>query len=214
MTALPPFGARPPARDPHVLVREILQQARFRAPVPAPSGHRWWDALWGWISDRWDRLIAAFAHRVHIGAVAGIALGDVLIAGCILLVLAVAIRLLVTMARESGTANAMPAGALPSPADAAQLYQAALQAAQQGAYALAIARIFRAALTALDARGVLRDDPARTVNECRSDVRRRIPHLRVPFDRLAAAFTAAVYAEDRMTAAQWADAQDAYRALS
>jgi hypothetical protein len=94
--------------------------------------------------------------------------------------------------------------------DAAALYAAAQSAAQSGRYAGAIALLFQAALAALDARGVLRDDPARTVNECRKDVRRHAPAFAGQFDVIARAFTGAIYAEDRVDAQEWSAVDRAY----
>lgn len=128
-------------------------------------------------------------------------------------VVVVAVRLLLNVSAENAAA-ASRVSALPQHADPGQLYAAAERAARQGTYAAAIALLFRAALAALDRRGALRDDPARTVNECRRDVRLRAAGLSAAFDFIAQAFTAAVYADDRVTAAQWSAAQRAYQQFS
>lgn len=211
---IPQLGRQPPPRDPAALAREILAQPRFRMRVAAPRPHTWWDSMRQWIADRWDQLMQAFAHHVRFGKGWNIAAGDVLIGAIVLLVIAIAVRLLLTMAKEAAAAPGVHASALPVHADARSLQAAALEAAQHGAYAAAVAMLFQAALALLDARGLLRDDPARTVNECRSDVRKRAVQLSAPFDRLARIFTAAVYAEDRLNAAHWDDALDAYGAFS
>lgn len=156
----------------------------------------------------------AFSRHVHVGRGWSVAAGDILIAALIALVVIVAVRMLLTMARDAASPPGVQASELPVHAGARELHAAARQAAERGAYAIAVALLFQAALALLDARGMLRDDPARTVNECRSDVRRRARSLAAPFDRLARIFTAAVYAEERMTAAHWSDAQDAYAALA
>lgn len=213
MNALAQFGAKAPARDPQALAREILAQSRFRMEVGAAHSRTWWDAARDWLGDRWHQLIDAFSHHVRLGAKTTVAFGDVLLVLAIVLVVAVAMRLLLGMAREGSAANAS-AHALPVRADAGALHAAAQQAAQQGSYAVAIALLFRAVLATLDARGLLRDDPARTVNECRRDVRARAAHLSAPFDRIARAFTSAVYAEDRVTPEHWLDAERAYAAFA
>lgn len=214
MSALPALGAHAPPRDPAALARQILSQPRFRVRVQTPPPRTWWDALRDWLGDRWNQLLDAFSHHVHVGAATSVALGDVLIGVIIVLVVVIGVRLLLSMARESGAADGALAVALAHHADERELYAAARRAAEQGAYAAAIAFLFRAALASLDARGVLRDDPARTVNECRSDVHTRAPRLSAPFDTIARAFTAAVYAEDRITMAQWADVERAYGAFT
>lgn len=205
------LGRRAPPHDPAVLARAILTQPRFRMRVHATPAHTWWDSIRQWIGDRWNQLMDAFSRHVHVGGRWSIAAGDVLIAVLITLVIIIAVKLLLTMARDA--APGVHASALPVHADARKLQVAAIGAAERGAYAVAVALLFRAALAQLDARGMLRDDPARTVNECRSDVYRRARGLSAPFDRIARVFTAAVYAEDRMTLAQWSDAQDAYAAF-
>lgn len=208
------LGRQAPPHDPAALARSILSQSRFRVSVHAPQAHTWWDSVRQWIGDRWNQLMDAFSRHVHVGGRWTIAAGDVLIAVIIALVIVVVIRLLLTMARDAAAPPGIHASALPVHADARKLHTAAMHAAERGAYAAAVALLFQASLALLDARGMLRDDPARTVNECRSDVRRRASRLSPPFDRIARIFTAAVYAEDRLTPAQWSDAQDAYAAFA
>lgn len=210
MSAFPAFGAQSPPRDPAALARDVLAQPRFRVHLHAAPARTWWSILLDRLGESWNRLMDAFAHHVRVGPGASVAIGDALIGAMILIVLAVGARLLLGVARESGGAPGARSSALPGHADAQQLHAAAQLAAQGGAYAAAIALAFRAALAALDARGVLRDDPARTVNECRRDVRSRAPRLGAPFEVIARAFTAAVYAEDRTTFSDWSDVERAY----
>lgn len=214
MSALGRFGSHTPARDPQALARDILAQSRFRLHAQAPAARTWWDALRDWLGDRWNQLLNAFSHHVRIGSGASTAIGDLLLAVIIVLVIVVLVRLLLSIARDGFAGAGAGINALPVPADPAALHQQARQAAQQGAYALAIALLFRAALAALDARGLLRDDPARTVNECRRDVRARASSMSGAFDCIARAFTAAVYAEDRIGIEQWDDAQRAYSEIT
>ena len=167
-----------------------------------------------WIGDQWDRLMNAFSHQIKIGPAAGVAIGDLLVIALVLLVVIVGVRLLLTMAADSTAPGGIDVTALPAHANAADLFEAAQHAASTGAYAAAIAFAFRAALAALDARGALRDDPARTVNQCRRDVHARAPRFGQAFDVTARAFTAAVYAEDSVSEIQWNDVQRAYAAFS
>lgn len=208
------LGEQRPPHDPAGLAREILAQPRFRVRVHVPQPHTWWDSIRQWLGDRWNQLMDAFSHHVHLGSRWSVATGDVLIGAIIVLVVFVAVRLLLTMAREGASAPGAQSSALPVNADARELHDSAMRAAQHGAYGVAVALLFQAALALLDARGMLRDDPARTVNECRSDVRRRAARLAPPFDRIARSFTAAVYAEELLTPAQWSDARDAYAAFA
>lgn len=203
------FGAQPPPRDPEALARAILAGSRFRVRVSAPAARTWWDTLRDWIGAQWNRLMDAFAHHVHFGRSTGVAIGDIIIAMLVAIVAIAGTRLLLSIVRESGQTHSAPR-ALPSHADAAALYGAAQSAAQNGRYAGAVALLFQAALAALDARGVLRDDPARTVNECRKDVRLHAPSIAGQFDVIARAFTGAIYAEDRVDVQAWAMVERAY----
>lgn len=204
------FGAQAPGHDPQTLAREILAQSRFRIRVQPAPARTWWGALRDWLGDRWNQLIDAFAHHVRLGEHASVAVGDVLLALIVALIIIVLVRLLLGMARENEFASGVAVSALEPHADSAALHAESQAAAQRGEYALAVALLYRAVLAVLDARGLLRDDLARTVNECRRDVRRRAPRLSAPFDRIARAFTAAVYAEDRVSGEQWSDAHAAY----
>lgn len=208
------LGTPRPPHEPAALARRILSESRFRVLVPVRRTHTWWDTVRQWLADRWDQFWDALSRHVHVGGGWSVAAGDVLIAAIILLVVFIIVRLLMSMAREPGGAATLRASALPVHADPRELQTAALAAAQRGAYAVAIALLFQAALALLDARGLLRDDPARTVNECRSDVRLRAAHLSAPFDRVARLFTAAAYAEIRMSESQWAQAREAYDAFT
>lgn len=209
----PQLGVKPPPHDPAALAREILSQPRFRVRVSAPQERPWWDAIRRWLADRWSDLANAFAQHVHFGRTAGIATGDVLIVLAIALVVVILVRLLLGVTRENLAAHGSVTQ-LAHRAGASALHAAACETAREGAYAAAIALLFRAALERLDARGLLRDDPARTVNQCRRDVRARASRLSAPFDSIARTFTAAVYAEDRITPAHWSEAEDAYRAFA
>lgn len=192
-------------------MRGILAQPRFRIQAAATPTHTWWDQLRNWVGERWSRLMDAFAHHVKIGPRASVAIGDVLIALLVLLVVVVAIRLLLGAVRAGTTPSGIAVSPLTEHANARDLWEAAQHAAAAGAFTSAIALAFRAALATLDARGVLRDDPARTVNECRRDVRARAPRVYAPFETIARAFTAAVYAEDRAGVEQWSEVERAYR---
>ena len=172
----------------------------------------WWDVLTAWLGDRWNQLIDAFAHRVHVGAKASIAAGDVILIAASVLVLVVLVRLIAGYVRD--TAKTQGATLLSPHVAAEALYAQSIQAANQGEYAGAIALLFRAALAALDVRGVVHDDPSLTVNECRRQVRGSAPRFVVPFDTIARAFTSAVYAEALATPTQWNAAREAYAQIA
>ncbi|HLI96665.1 MAG TPA: DUF4129 domain-containing protein [Candidatus Baltobacteraceae bacterium] len=214
MSSLRQLGAQAPPHDAAALARRILSEPRFRVRVQAPPAHTWWDTLRQWVADRWNQLLDVFARHVHVGKEVSLATGDVLIGAAIIVFIVFAVRLLLGVVRDGAAAQSENAHALPVHADPRELQAAAQRAAHEGAYAAAVALLFRAALSTLDARGVLRDDPARTVNECRADVRAHAFALSAAFDTIARGFTAAVYAEDRVSHAQWNDAEAAYAALT
>lgn len=172
----------------------------------------WWDFVTAWLGDRWNQLVDAFAHRVHIGGPGSIVAGDVILILVAAVVVVVLVRLFAGYIRETPAVR----GALPfaPPLAAEAIYSQSVQAANRGDYAGAIALLFRAALTALDVRGVVHDEPSRTVNECRREVGRTAPRFAAPFDTIARAFTAAIYAEALVTPAQWTAARDAYGQIS
>jgi len=210
---LAPFGAHRPPHDPRRLAESILAQPRFRMRVSAPVRRTWWDALTGWLGDRWHQLLHSFARSVHISPSAGMAFGDLLIAVAAGVVVVAVIRLLARYAPEH-VAVLLPierGGA--RRADAQTLYERALQAARSGDHRAAIALLFRAALAALDLHGIVRDEASFTVNECRASVRRAEPHLAATFDDLARVFSAALYAEAKVTSEQFVSARDACGAI-
>lgn len=206
------FGVRRPPFDPHATARNILADPRFRMYVQGQPRKTWWDVLTAWLGDRWNQLIDAFAHRVHVGANASIAAGDVILIAASILVLVVLVRLVAGYVREAPT---IQGATLLCPHITAQaLYAQSIQAANRGDYASAVALVFRAALAALDVRGVVHEDPSLTVNECRREVQRRAPRFVVPFDTIARAFTSAIYAEALATPTQWNAVRDAYDQIS
>ncbi len=215
MTAggLPQFGAQRPPIDPQWLARSILSQARFRMHLAAPARKTWWDAVTAWLADRWKQLIDAFAAHVHVGAKTSVAAGDVVLALAACVVLIVTVRLLSGAVRDANHNVRVPRENLP-PRTAEALYAQSVRCAELGEYAAAIALLFRAGLGALDVRGIVHDEPSRTVNECRMQVRAHAPRAAAPFEALAWVFTAVVYADARVTAGQWDAAHRAYAQLA
>ena len=204
---LPPYGSARPALDPAAVARSVLAQPRFRIQVEAPAHRTWWDALHDWLGDRWNDLMQLLSRNVHVGTKTGAAFGDILLVALVALVVIVAVRLLWNTVRV-GTVRDMPArpGAHE---DAATLHARSLAAAERGDYAHAILLLFRAALAALDIQGLLYDDPSRTVNECRREVRAKAPALAAPFDAIALPFADALYGDRTITQAQWRAACEA-----
>jgi hypothetical protein len=208
---LPAFGSRRPPQDPHHLAKMILAEPRFRVHV-APVRTDPWGRLLAWLQARWHDLTTAFGQHVHVGPQAQVAAGDILLALALLAVVVMAVRLGAQYLRDF-TVPA-PYRRLLEPRLAARaLYQRSLHAAEEGRCAEAIALIFNAALTLLDVRGLVHDDPSRTVNECRGDVLRSAPACAPPFDRIAHAFTAAAFSRTGASVESWSAARSAYEEL-
>jgi hypothetical protein len=205
------LGAQKPPHDPRVLVNAILAQRRFHTNVPVRHVRTWWDALRDWIGDRWSQFSHLFAHRVNIAGAAP-AIGDIALLAAVVVIVVLFARLLIRLHAYAPAAHS-GATTLFHRLTADELAAQAEAAAEQGRYAHAIALLFRASLARLDAARVLRDDPARTVEECRRDVVAKAPRLRTSFDALAELFTAAVYAEQRSDAQSWTLMKGAYAAL-
>jgi hypothetical protein len=203
--------ARHPPIDPQTLARTILSEKRFRVAIP--TTHRsLWEIFWSWLRDLWSRLADAFFSHVHVGSRAGFTIGVVIEAILIAAVVFIVIRLLAGVVRDARhpRSAARPLAELPDPQ---ALYAQSRRAAAQGDYRTAIALVFRAALLRLERLGLVREDPSRTVNECRRSVAAREPALASAFDAIARPFTAAFYAELPVAQAQWLAAHDAYVAL-
>ena len=210
---LPVFGAHRPPLEPYALARTILSERRFRVRVTAPARKTWWDVLVGWLGDRWHDLLGAFGKHVHVSPRVTVAAGDIVIVVVTALVIFVAVRLLSQYIAE-GVSQLGTLRAVPSHAGAVELYEMSLEASRRGDYGAAVALLFRASLAVLDLRGVVHDDPSSTVNESRRQVRRTEPRLVEPFEVLARAFTAVVYADAPVSQTQWANACEAYLRLS
>jgi len=203
--------ARHPPVDPQTLARTILSEKRFRVAIP--TTHRsLWEMFWGWLRDLWSRLADAFFSHVHVGSRAGFTIGVATEVILIAVVVIVLIRLVIGIVRDARHPRSV-ARALAEPPDAQELYAQSRRAAAQGDYRAAVALIFRAALVRLERLGLVREDPSRTVNECRRSVAARAPALASGFDAIARPFTAAFYAELPVAQAQWLAAHDAYVTL-
>ena len=86
--------------------------------------------------------------------------------------------------------------------NARALYVQACTLAAGGNYAQAARLLFVAAVTALDLRGLMRDDASATVGELRRALRARDGALVPPFDEIAGPFVTAAYAERDVVAAE------------
>jgi len=107
-------------------------------------------------------------------------------------------------------AGAQPLSESPDPG---ALYELSRQAAELGDYRAAVALLFAAAMRRLERLGFAREDPSRTVNEWRRELRGTQPAVLPAFDAIARPFVAAYYAETPVERGQWMEAHDAFIAL-
>lgn len=201
---LRPYGAHGLPFAPKHLAAMIVREPRFR-PAPPPA-----DDLFARLANWFARLWRALFGNVHIGTHTLPAIGDLLIAVLCALVLIAGVRLAWQAMRASPDQSLRAEPESTRPQSAAEWYARSVEAAERGTYGVAMAALFRATLARLDTRGVLHDDGARTVGECRRSVRRNAPALASAFDAVARPFTAAVYAEEILDRARWEAARAAY----
>jgi hypothetical protein len=157
--------------DPNALARAILADPHYRMAVPSPAQRSWWEILGDALRALWHRLIAPFAHVFgsdRVTQAIGIIVVLALLASLVLLVVRFARRAAAARVRAS---VAPEVTALGRRADAAALRERSLTAAGEGRYREAAALLWLSALYALDERGRVRFDPARTPSEWRRVVR-------------------------------------------
>ncbi|HVS45608.1 MAG TPA: hypothetical protein VMS32_02980 [Verrucomicrobiae bacterium] len=205
-----------PAAAPRALAAaELAFPGRYdlRDANAAPPAKTLWERFWEWAGSQWNRLMDALFGHGKSGSAGSAALGELLIAAVgILLVVTIFRFLVVLQIDRARRGNAFTP--LEHQKNAHALYLQACALAQNGAYEAAVQRLFLAAVTALDLRGVLHDDASATVGDMRRVLRGRNAALLSPFDGVAAAFVDAIYAETPIAATQWMQAKDAYGRLT
>ena len=168
-----------------------------------------WQRFTDWVGDRLNALWKALFGNVHLGRTGAIVGGDIALILLVIGLIAVLVRVFISMqvdrSRRGGTSTP-----LERRASARALYLQACAFALEGAYEAAVQRLFLAALTALDLRGVLRENASATVGDIRRVLRSRDSGLVAAFDAVAAPFVDATYAETSIVAARWMQAKDAY----
>ncbi|HEY1656059.1 MAG TPA: hypothetical protein VGF86_13195 [Candidatus Tumulicola sp.] len=203
----------PPAGLRALAVRELAKGYRLAAPKgPLPqAGRPWWRQLWTWLSDRWAQIWRAAFGNARLGRRGAVAIGDLLLAAAIGLVLFAAWRLLRGFAFERSRAASLESLA-PVP-DARAVYARACDRARQGDYAAASRLLFAATVAVLTLRGVVVEDRSATVGDLRRALRRQYRALVPPFDAVSGAFVTSAYAEEPIDAGQWEGARLGYVAL-
>jgi len=207
-----------PRRDPAALARAILAEPDLAHPQAKPTPHEkdLLERFFDWLDSILNELFAGLRKATNLSVGASRTLLLVLLAiasfGAIALLIAIVKRrverrigpLALARIRIGEDAAATPA----------QLVIAARARAERGDYAAAIGLIFAAAVRALDERGIVAYDAARTPGEYRRAVRRSQAPFADAFDALTRGFVLAMYGTDATDALDWAGALAAYERLS
>jgi len=203
----PPVGLKAAAARELASGKYDLALRNVRPAVKSP-----WDRFWEWFWKQWDRFWNATGGRVHLESSAWNAIGWALLVVAFGVLLSFAMRLVAGIQfdreRRRGLSQPLEAGR-----NARVLYAQACALARDGKYAQAARVLFVAAVTALDLRGLMRDDASATVGELRRALRARDLALLPPFDEIAGPFVAAAYAERDVVEAEWERALAGYHLL-
>ncbi len=160
-----------PHGDPRAVARAVLADPRFHAGSALTRPKSLWDYIADALSAWWHRLFDPLSHAIGNAAVTR-AIGI----GVLVLVLAFLLYVVARYARRLRIRRAVRAScaavaAIGTEADARTLLARALAAAAAGRHHEAAALLWSSALRALDERGRVRYDAARTPGEWRRAVR-------------------------------------------
>ena len=200
------MSARFPNGDPHAVARAILADPRFRGTTTSNvDGPDPLTQLLTWIGERLRDLMDSIKHLLGAdasvnGTLALIVLGIVVAALSFLFV-----RFLMLPGRRYRS-NRSTVTALDADLSSAALIALALAAAREERWHDAASALVRAAMRALDERGRLRFDAARTPGEARRSLRD------ASFDAFEREAMTALFAAGAATADRFARMQAAYAA--
>jgi hypothetical protein len=206
-----------PHGDPDAIVKTVLAQPAYHgvATSDVKPPETLLDVIIRRIGDFLRWIFGSFARALRGAQTAGAAFGIALIIALVaLLILAIA-RVAKFAGRRPRTRAGAVAGATPLAAlGAAGWLDRARAAAQRGDFAAGIAALFNAALHSLDERGIAPFDDARTPSEYRALLRRVPDAPAAAFDRIARSFVIASFSRARPGAAEFDEANEAYRQLA
>ena len=215
-------GRRPVTTPPdlRVDVRQVLAESAFHTNVnaapPKKREQSWLGRVLQAIADWWAkvmfRAIGAAAGTPFLGNIFAFILITAAALALAFLVFRIAMSFAARRARASGSDAAGTPLTVNASAD--EMYDDACAAARSGAYGLAIALLFQAALLALDRSGRVPYDSARTAGEYRRAVRRSVAAAATSFETLARAFTYVAYAQTPAGESDWRAAAAAYASVS
>ncbi|HXW77169.1 MAG TPA: DUF4129 domain-containing protein [Candidatus Eremiobacteraceae bacterium] len=205
--------ARTPRAGVDQAIAAILAQPAFRASAskPAPNPQ---ESLWAkiiqWIIEQLGRLFDSLARVAQGAPVVGKIFAAVIIGLALFGLIYVAYRIARGITFRSRREVVEPGEPLDAPLRADELHAAAIRAARDGDFALAVTLLFRASLLLFDQARKIEYDPSRTAGEYRRLVRRRAPASARGFDALAVRFTLAAFAQVPVGEAEWDAAQAGY----
>jgi|SRR5947209_7626580 len=160
-----------PHGDPREVVHRVLADPRFQRAAHRPNEKSWFDYFMDALRELLRRLTAPLQHLggdERAATIVGFVVLAVFTLAAVVLLVNVAKRV---SWRRPGRARATAAEALEAGSDAGSLLARALAAASAGRHHEAAALLWASALRALDERGRVRYDPARTPGEWRRAVR-------------------------------------------
>ena len=192
-----------PHGDPRAVAHRILADRQYQLAPQKPGDKSWLDLLGDMVSELWRRLTAPLGNLIGnktITTLVGLAVLVALLAFLTLIVVRFARGF---RGRHAAGARA-GAFALGDDADAGTLFARALAAAADGRHHDAAAQLWASALRALDERGRVRYDAARTPGEWRRAVRDPA------FDALARDAVVALFGNRAADAALFARMRESY----
>jgi hypothetical protein len=159
-----------PHGDPRDVAHRVLADSRFKTAPQRPGEKSWLDLLGDAVSALWRRLTDPLQHVLGNQTVTTV-VGTIVLVALVAFVVVLVVRF-ARAARRKRVAPRAHAGVIAlADADARTLFARALAAAAQGRHHDAAALLWASALRALDERGRVRYDAARTPGEWRRAVR-------------------------------------------
>ncbi|HEY0394050.1 MAG TPA: DUF4129 domain-containing protein [Candidatus Elarobacter sp.] len=159
-----------PNGDPRALAHRVVAEPGFQHAAQRPGEKTWLDYVLDALHRLWDAVMSPIRHLAGNGKASSV-IGIVVLVAVLLLLAYVIVRFARRVrwrrAPRPGTAYAE----LGADGDARSLLRRALDAAAAGRHHEAAALLWASALRALDERGRVRFDPARTPGEWRRAVR-------------------------------------------
>jgi hypothetical protein len=195
-----------PHGDPRTVAHDILRDSRYRDALAPQAPKSIWETLIEDVIHWWQWLTRPLGHFLGNDLVTTIVGFGVLALAAVAIVLVV-IRFARPMLRRGSPATRQRAESLAPQGDARLLFERALAAAAAGRHREAAALLWVSALHALDERGRVRYDAARTPAQWRRAV--RDPN----FDRFARDAVVALFGDRAVDATLVARMRSAYDAV-